>query len=198
MTDQAQLADRPDTFRSITAATGDTPLTGIALPELLNANAADDPQARNALRFLSYREKFLAGSWRFDTYFGRDTLMSVRLLMPVLQPTAIEAGLGALWGEEPRYIPSGRRKIGERARYVIKTTFLTQRPDGHLAPAWGRYAGNVFNNLIENAWLPPSVTTPGQTVTRSLLGMASRLGGNAWDEFWPDAWRLFRKRISKP
>jgi hypothetical protein len=115
----------------------------------------------------------------------------------VAMSNTIEAGLGALWGEEPRYIPSGRRKIGERARYVIKTTFLTQRRDGHLAPAWGRYAGNVFNNLIENAWLPPSVTTPGQTVTRSLLGMASRLGGNAWDEFWPDAWRLFRKRINK-
>ncbi|MBW6526933.1 hypothetical protein KZ813_08805 [Sphingomonas sp. RHCKR7] len=80
----------------ITALTGDTPLTGIALPELLNAAAADDPAARDALRFLSYREKFLAGSWRFDTYFGRDTLMSVRLLMPALQSTAVEAGLGAV------------------------------------------------------------------------------------------------------
>jgi len=80
----------------ITAASGDTPLTGLTLPELLNERAAADPAARNALHFLSYREKFLAGSWRFDTYFGRDTLMSVRLLMPALQPAAIEAGLGAV------------------------------------------------------------------------------------------------------
>lgn len=80
----------------IVAASGDTPLTGLTESELLNANAAADPQARNALRFLSYREKFLAGSWRFNTYFGRDTLMSVRLLMPVLQPAAVEAGLGAV------------------------------------------------------------------------------------------------------
>jgi hypothetical protein len=48
------------------------------------------------LTFLSYKEKFLAGSWRFNTYFGRDTLMSVRLLMPVLAPEAVEAGLGAV------------------------------------------------------------------------------------------------------
>ncbi|WP_156404799.1 hypothetical protein [Sphingomonas sp. Root241] len=80
----------------IVAASGDTPLTGLTLPELLNDHAADDPAARNALHFLSYREKFLAGSWRFNTYFGRDTLMSVRLLMPALQPAAIEAGLGAV------------------------------------------------------------------------------------------------------
>ncbi|KQM30051.1 hypothetical protein [Sphingomonas sp. Leaf10] len=80
----------------ILASSGERPLTGLAQSELLNARAANDPAARNALRFLSYREKFLAGSWRFQTYFGRDTLMSVRLLMPVLQPQAIEAGLGSV------------------------------------------------------------------------------------------------------
>jgi hypothetical protein len=80
----------------ISGATGDTPLTGLAPGELLNASAADDPAARDALAFLSYREKFLAGSWRFNTYFGRDTLMSLQLLMPALQPSAIEAGLGSV------------------------------------------------------------------------------------------------------
>ena len=81
---------------AITALTGDPPLTPLAPGELLNARAAPDPAARNALAFLSYREKFLAGSWRFNTYFGRDTLMSLRLLMPALQPRAIEAGLGSV------------------------------------------------------------------------------------------------------
>lgn len=80
----------------IVALTGETPLTPIPVARLLNDRAAADPAARNALAFLSYREKFLAGSWRFDTYFGRDTLMSVRLLMPALQPVAIESGLNAV------------------------------------------------------------------------------------------------------
>jgi hypothetical protein len=106
----------------------------------------------------------------------------------------IEAGVGALWGEDPRYIPSGRKGIWPRARYAIKTVVLAQRPDGSLKPAWGRYAGNVFNNLIENAWLPPSVTTPGQTAWRSGLGLLGRLGGNAWEEFWPDVRKRFRKK----
>jgi hypothetical protein len=80
----------------ITALTGDTPLTPLPVNQLLNDRAATDPDARNALSFLSYREKFLAGSWRFNTYFGRDTLMSVRLLMPALRPDAIEAGLNSV------------------------------------------------------------------------------------------------------
>jgi hypothetical protein len=80
----------------ITAASGEAPMTPLYGQSLLNEHAAADKAARNALTFLSYKEKFLAGSWRFDTYFGRDTLMSVRLLMPVLNPEAIEAGLGAV------------------------------------------------------------------------------------------------------
>ena len=80
----------------ITALTGDTPLTPLPIGDLLNARAAADPAARNALAFLSYREKFMAGSWRFNTYFGRDTLMSIRLLMPALKPAAVEAGLNSV------------------------------------------------------------------------------------------------------
>src|SRR5579863_451120 len=80
----------------ITALSGGTPLTPLAGGDLLGERAEADAAARNVLTFLSYQEKFLAGSWRFNTYFGRDTLMSVRLLMPVLQPAAVDAGLGAV------------------------------------------------------------------------------------------------------
>lgn len=80
----------------ITALTGETPLTPLGENRLLNVRAGADLRSRQALAFLSYEEKFLAGSWRFDTYFGRDTLMSLRLLMPALQPVAIEDGLAAV------------------------------------------------------------------------------------------------------
>lgn len=80
----------------ITALTGETPLTPLGENRLLNEHAGADPRSRQALAFLSYEEKFLAGSWRFDTYFGRDTLMSLRLLMPALQPVAIEDGLASV------------------------------------------------------------------------------------------------------
>jgi hypothetical protein len=106
---------------------------------------------------------------------------------------AIEGGLGAIWGEDPRYIPSTRHGVWPRARDAIKTVVLAPRRDGHLAPAWGRFAGNVVNNLIESTYLPPSVTTPGQTTLRSLDGLVGRLIGNLWNEFWPD----LRKRLHR-
>ena len=108
--------------------------------------------------------------------------------------STIEAGVGAIWGEDPRYVPSGRRGLWPRVRYALKTVVLAQRPDGHLAPAWGRYAGNVFNNVIENAWLPPSTTTTGQTAFRSVNGFLGRAGGNLFDEFWPDVRRRLQKK----
>lgn len=80
----------------VTAASGETPLTPLPATALLNDRAAPNRRARDTLGFLSYREKFLAGSWRFDTYFGRDTMMSIRLLMPALQPLAIESGLNSV------------------------------------------------------------------------------------------------------
>jgi hypothetical protein len=79
----------------ITALTGEQPLTPLA-SHLLGVGANDDPRSREVLTFLSYEEKFLAGSWRFNTYFGRDTLMSLRLLLPALEPEALEGGLIAV------------------------------------------------------------------------------------------------------
>lgn len=110
-------AGKDGTIRlAITALTGEAPLTPVAGADLLNPRANADPAASRALTFLSYREKFLAGSWRFDTYFGRDTLMSVRLLMPALQPAAIETGLRSVL---ERLSPTGQvaheEDIGEFA-----------------------------------------------------------------------------------
>jgi hypothetical protein len=107
--------------------------------------------------------------------------------------STLEAGLGAIWGEDPRFVPSHRDGVWPRARFAMKTVFLAPRRDGHLAPAWGRFAGNVFNNVIENTWLPPSATTPEQTAFRSIGGLGGRLLGNLWNEFWPDV----RERLAK-
>jgi hypothetical protein len=107
--------------------------------------------------------------------------------------SAIEAGLGALWGEDPRYHPSRRSGIWSRTRYAVTTVVLAPRTDGRLRPAWARFAGNTLNNVIENAWLPPSATTPRQTALRSLDGFLGRLAGNLWDEFWPDVYPRLKK-----
>jgi hypothetical protein len=98
----------------IRALTGETPLT--PLTSLITQRAGEDARARNALAFLSYQEKFLAGSWRFNTYFGRDTLISAMLLAPVLEPVAIESAMSSVLD---RLAPNGEvaheEDIGEFA-----------------------------------------------------------------------------------
>jgi hypothetical protein len=100
--------------------------------------------------------------------------------------SGMEAGLGAIWGEEPRYIRAPRGSVRSRFAYAVRTVVLAQRRDGRLAPAWARGVGNVLNNVVENTWLPPSATTTRQTLIRCGEGFLGRLAGNLWEEFWPD------------
>ncbi|MQY31728.1 hypothetical protein NRB56_73380 [Nocardia sp. RB56] len=99
----------------VEAASGEPPLSPLA-GELLNGRERKLDGAIDTLGFLGYREKFLAGSWRFDTYFGRDTLISLRLLSPVLAGDAIEAGLRSVLA---RLAPDGtvahEESVGEYA-----------------------------------------------------------------------------------
>jgi hypothetical protein len=57
------------------------------------------PDETTSLSFLSSTQKLTAGTWRFLTYFGRDSMISLMLLQSVLsegQGGAIEAVIGAV------------------------------------------------------------------------------------------------------
>jgi hypothetical protein len=89
---------------------------------------------------------------------------------------AIESGLGAAWGEDPRYFRSGRTGVWTRTGYAAKTVFVTRRRSGHLAPAWARYVGAIGSNIVANSWLPPGETTASQNVRR--IGTDSSAGSS--------------------
>jgi len=64
-----------------------------ALALLRRHGVAPHGKTLRSLRFLATRDRYLAGSWRFLTYFGRDTLMTLWLMLPLLRPAAVEIGL---------------------------------------------------------------------------------------------------------
>lgn len=134
----------------IEASTGETPLTPFT--NLLNDRAQPDERSREALQFLSYREKFLAGSWRFDTYFGRDTMMSLRLLMPVLQPAAVDAGIASVLA---RLSPDGQvaheEGIGEFA--VLQHLKEQGKPSAEPIYDYVMVDSNVMLPPVAAAWL---------------------------------------------
>ncbi|GJE96208.1 hypothetical protein PsYK624_124020 [Phanerochaete sordida] len=95
----------------VAVVTNETVLAGLDTPSLFLANstgggegleatlqglAAGDSDPAKQISFLTYANKFTAGGWRFLTYFGRDSMIALRLLMPTLTSDAIEAALGAV------------------------------------------------------------------------------------------------------
>jgi hypothetical protein len=107
---------------------------------------------------------------------------------------AIEAGLGAFWGEDPKYYPSKGMTIKQRIGNVMKTTFTAPRPDGHYAPAYARFIAIPGSNFLSNTWRADSEADAKHAALRTLYGFLGHMGGNAFQEFWPDVQRLIFHR----
>jgi hypothetical protein len=98
---------------------------------------------------------------------------------------AMEASLGALWGEDPRYFPATGQPFKGRIKNVVVMTFAARQADGGLAPAYARYAGISGNNFLSNTWRADSESGVSDACLRTALGFAGRMAGNAFAEFWP-------------
>jgi hypothetical protein len=99
----------------------------------------------------------------------------------------MEAGLGAFWGEDPRYHREGdEAPLTRRLGHAAKMTFLAQNRDGDLRLAYARFIAIPGSNFISNAWRAPGDDTAGNAAVRTGLGFFGTFAGNTFDEFWPD------------
>ena len=115
-------------------------------------------------------------------------------LTGVATSNVMEAGIGALWGEDPRYFRVPEDSFGGRVKNVIEMTFLARRRGGNFAPAYARYIAFSGNNFLSNAWRPDSEADVEHALLRTAEGFAGHLLSNAWLEFWPSAkQRLFHR-----
>jgi len=110
-------------------------------------------------------------------------------LAGVATENAIEATIGAIWREDPRYFRVPNEHFGGRVRNVIKMTFVAYRSDGKLYPAYARYIGISGGNFLANSWRAHSEANLHDAALRSLVGLLGRMGSNAFQEFWPDVKR---------
>lgn len=115
-------------------------------------------------------------------------------LTGVLTSNAMEAGLGALWGEDPRYPRDSGQPFGHRVVNIIKWTFVAQDRNGNTMPAYARFAATAGNNFLSNAWRESSEADTSHALERTAVGFAARMSSNAFKEFWPDVHRLLFHR----
>jgi len=106
----------------------------------------------------------------------------------------IEAGLGALWGEDPRYVRNPNLPFKKRIGNVFLMSFAARNREGKLMPAYARYIAIPGNNFLSNTWRVSSDATTNQALARTGYGVLSEVAGNAWTEFWPDVRRIVFRR----
>lgn len=99
--------------------------------------------------------------------------------------TVMEAGLGSIWGEDPRYDRMEGQPFGRRLGHVVKMTFLARDRAGNAMPAYARFLAIPGGSFLENTWMPNSEATASDAAVRTGLGFLSRMGENAWKEFRP-------------
>jgi len=103
----------------------------------------------------------------------------------------MEAEIGAVWGEDPRYFRASNKRFNARVMNIVRRTFTARRRNGTFGLAYARFVAVPANNVLSNAWRPDSEANNHDAVLRSLGGFAGRMAANAFEEFWPDLTRTY-------
>jgi len=107
---------------------------------------------------------------------------------------AIEATLGAAWGEDPRYFQTIHRPFGTRVKNIVDLTFRAYRPDGERHLAYARYTATFGNNFISNNWRAQSEADWQHALVRTAEGFGARALSNTFREFMPQVMRKIRHK----
>lgn len=106
----------------------------------------------------------------------------------------IEASLGAIWGEDPRYVRNPNLTFKRRIGNVFVYSFVARNRQGKNMPAYARYIAIPGNNFLSNTWRVHSEADVSSALARTGYGVLSEIAGNAWSEFWPDVKKhVFKK-----
>jgi hypothetical protein len=112
----------------------------------------------------------------------------------IASSNTIEAGFGALWGEDPRYVRNQNLPFKKRIGNVFLLSFTARNRQGKLMPSYARYIAIPGNNFLSNTWRVSSESTTSEALKRTGYGFLAEIASNAWSEFWPDVKRMAFKK----
>ncbi|MDQ1474453.1 MAG: hypothetical protein QOJ99_5933 [Bryobacterales bacterium] len=112
--------------------------------------------------------------------------------------SGIEASMGSLWGEDPRYHRVPQVRTGARVRNVLRMTVVSHNHDGHETPAYARLIAIPSISFLSNTWIPDSRNSTGDALNRIAFSFATHALSNAFIEFWPDIRRRLHRNRSIP
>jgi hypothetical protein len=106
----------------------------------------------------------------------------------------MEAAIGSLWGEDPRYQRAAGQPLKARLWNVAKMTVMARNVNGELRPAYARYISISANSYASNLWRADSQATPSRAAGRIPVSLLDRMIANTFSEFAPDLMRPFHKQ----
>ena len=98
---------------------------------------------------------------------------------------AMEAGLGTLWGEDPRYYRIPQKPFRHRVWHVVRMTVVAKNQEGRLMPGVRAVHRDSRQQLSSNTWRADSEATVGRAAFRTGLGFLLRMTGNAFEDPGP-------------
>lgn len=98
----------------------------------------------------------------------------------------MEAGVGALWGEDPRYFRAAGQPFKRRIGHIFKMAFLARDRSGALHPAYARFIAVPSGQIVSNLWRPDSPNTAGHVSWQVGMSFLNRIVSNTFSEFIPD------------
>jgi len=110
----------------------------------------------------------------------------------------MEASLGSLWGEDPRYFRATGKPFGSRLNNVFRMTYTAHDRRGNEMPSYARYIAIPGSAFLSNTWRPDSQTQLADTLGRMTFTLVTHVIGNAFSEFGPDLRKRFSKKKDVP
>jgi len=108
--------------------------------------------------------------------------------------SVMETSLGALWGEDPRYVRAAGQPLKNRLGHILKMTFLARNERGEYMPAYARYISVPANSYLSNLWRADSEANRRHAEIRIPMAFVTRVIGNTFTEFWPDATKWMHRK----
>lgn len=120
---------------------------------------------------------------RFASQYGQFVLSETMAL-----------GIGAITHEDPVFHRQGTGTIGSRVKHVMGRSFVAPTTSGGRTVAFSTFAGTYGAWAIATRWNPPDQRNLRSVGLYGTLGLGLKMGGNAFNEFWPDAKRLLKRK----
>jgi hypothetical protein len=112
--------------------------------------------------------------------------------------SGIEASMGSLWGEDPRYHRVPEKPTRARMGNVFRMTFVSHDRTGNEMPAYARFIAVPSSSFLSNTWIPDSHNSTGDALNRIGVTFATHMLSNTFIEFWPDIRRHLHRQKTTP